>query len=501
MNTQEKIAQRRQEAAKAQQRNKKRSSTVFNDLFWKRLLAVVVALVVVVGVFALIFPQTGWSRRVVSAVTIGDEKVSVAEYSYYYRGAYNSYYQTMVNYLGEENVPIDTTKPLDKQYMSTDQTYADYFSENAINTLSRLMTVEKAAKNAGYAYPETAEQQFEATLANIDNTAAYYGMDRDTYLGRYYGQGFNEDLLKKCLMRELLVSAYETDVIANTTYTDEDLDAYYQANRHTYDRADVRIMQFASGDSVTIDEAKAQAEAFMKGIKTEDDFEKAATEKFEADGAENIYPNKSLSAGLDFNAANALDPQIAGFIFDQEHTAGDMEVIIGSSAVNYYVIYIVSPAQRDETNVANARHILFQCDTTDAVAMDNAKTQAEDVYQQFKDQGATEDVFAALANQYSMDGGSNTNGGLYEALVPGQTVATFNDWCFDPDRKVGDTEIIESEYGYHIMYMSGFGEPAWKVTMISTRQNEDFDNWLNDAVAKLNISTSKFGMTLRNEPI
>ncbi len=501
MNTQEKIAQRRQEAAKAQQRNKKRSSTFFNDLFWKRLLAVVVCLLIVVGVFALIFPQTGWSRRVVNAVTIGDEKVSVAEYSYYYGNAFNSYYSTMVNYLGEGNVPIDTTKPLDKQYMSTDLTYADYFSENAINTLSRLMTVEKAALDAGYTYPANAEEQFQATLSNIDTTAAYYGIDRETYLARYYGKGFNEALLKKCLMRELLVSAYENDVIANTTYTDEDLDAYYQANRHTYDRADIRIMQFASGETVTIDEAKAQAEAFMKGIKTEDDFEKAATEKFEADGVEDIYPNKSLSTGLDFNAANALDPQVAGYVFDQEHAAGDMDVIISTSALNYYVVYIVSPAGRDETNIANVRHILFQFDTTDEAAAADYKAMAEDVYQQFKDQGATEDVFAALATEYTMDPGSSSTGGLYEGLIPGQTVAAFNNWCFDPDRKVGDTEIIESEYGYHIMYLSAFGEPAWKATMVSTRQNEDFDNWLNDAVSKLTITTHNFGMSLRNEPV
>ena len=37
-------------------------------------------------------------------------------------------------------------------------------------------------------------------------------------------------------------------------------------------------------------------------------------------------------------------------------------------------------------------------------------------------------------------------------------VQAFNDWLFDPSRKPGDTDIVETEYGYHIMYFSGSQE-------------------------------------------
>ena len=63
-----------------------------------------------------------------------------------------------------------------------------------------------------------------------------------------------------------------------------------------------------------------------------------------------------------------------------------------------------------------------------------------------------EESFGELAATYSSDGGSSTNGGLYEDVHPGQMVTEFNDWCFDASRKPGDTGIVKTSYGYHVMY-------------------------------------------------
>lgn len=64
----------------------------------------------------------------------------------------------------------------------------------------------------------------------------------------------------------------------------------------------------------------------------------------------------------------------------------------------------------------------------------------------------TEESFAALANEKSVDGGSNQNGGLYQDVYVGQMVQAFNDWCFDESRQYGDYGLVKTEYGYHIMF-------------------------------------------------
>lgn len=73
----------------------------------------------------------------------------------------------------------------------------------------------------------------------------------------------------------------------------------------------------------------------------------------------------------------------------------------------------------------------------------------------------TEESFADLANEHSTDPGSNTNGGLYEGVRMGQMVPPFEEWCFDDTHQHGDTGIVKTDYGYHIMYYV-CSTPAWQ---------------------------------------
>lgn len=118
-----------------------------------------------------------------------------------------------------------------------------------------------------------------------------------------------------------------------------------------------------------------------------------------------------------------------------------------------------------QVNNVNVRHILIQPQgeqtewTEESWAAAEAEAQA--IYDQWQ-KDPTEDAFAALATEHTTDPGSAETGGLYEEVSPGQMVAEFNDWCFDPERKVGDHGIVKTTYGYHIMYYVGQTETrAW----------------------------------------
>ena len=168
MNTQEKIEKRREESKKAQALNKKRENAKISYKVKNRIVGVLVTLLCICALFALIFPNTGWSRRVTTAVKIGDEKISSAEYSYYYKTAYSNYYQMLQQYFGSSYMPIDTTKSLKKQQMSDDMTYAEYFSQNAIANLTQLVTLSKEAEKAGFELPEEYQTQFDGVISNVE---------------------------------------------------------------------------------------------------------------------------------------------------------------------------------------------------------------------------------------------------------------------------------------------------------------------------------------------
>ena len=123
-----------------------------------------------------------------------------------------------------------------------------------------------------------------------------------------------------------------------------------------------------------------------------------------------------------------------------------------------------------------------------------AKQQAEELLEQWKSGGATEDFFAQLANENSSDSGSNTNGGLYEQVAPGDMVAEFNDWCFDASRKAGDTGIVETSYGYHVMYFVGTDLPCWQVEVRKALTQQDYNTWYEEKTAGYTAEQSSFGV-------
>jgi len=96
----------------------------------------------------------------------------------------------------------------------------------------------------------------------------------------------------------------------------------------------------------------------------------------------------------------------------------------------------------------------------------------------------TETAFANLAAQYSQDTGSSEAGGLYENLTKETNfVEEFKNWYLDESRKPGDTGLIKTEHGYHVMYFVD-SRPIWKHETESAMLTDNTDKMLEDAETK-----------------
>ena len=95
----------------------------------------------------------------------------------------------------------------------------------------------------------------------------------------------------------------------------------------------------------------------------------------------------------------------------------------------------------------------------------------------------TEESFAALATEKTEDPGSQGTGGLYQQVYEGQMVPAFNDWCFDESRAYGDYGMVQTNYGYHVMFFVG-SEPQWISYAESDWMNEQSTKLLEGIVAK-----------------
>jgi len=101
------------------------------------------------------------------------------------------------------------------------------------------------------------------------------------------------------------------------------------------------------------------------------------------------------------------------------------------------------------------RHILLvpQEDTEEAWAACEAEA-AELLTQFLAKNDHSEPRFSELAHEHSQDSASAPRGGIYYGIQPGQLAENLDAWCFDAARSPGDTELIRTDRGWHILYFS-----------------------------------------------
>ena len=62
---------------------------------------------------------------------------------------------------------------------------------------------------------------------------------------------------------------------------------------------------------------------------------------------------------------------------------------------------------------------------------------------------------------------------------------------FDEARTVGETGIVETEYGYHIMYFVGEGNLVWENNARDGVIGELFEAWLDEQATACNYTANE----------
>lgn len=125
------------------------------------------------------------------------------------------------------------------------------------------------------------------------------------------------------------------------------------------------------------------------------------------------------------------------------------------------------------------------------------RASAQFVLDDFLADDPTEEKFAALAKELSVDTGSKENGGLYTNLTKDTNfVEEFKTWYLDESRKPGDTGLVKTEHGYHIMYFSG-KTPIWEYEAKTLALSESTTKLLEEAEAQRPIAVDYKQIKLR----
>ena len=485
------------EAASAQNTKKGLSKTV------KTALGIVLAVVLVAAIVFLGMVSTGFFEAHSTAAVANGHKLTPAMVNYYYANVYQQNQQIL-------SVFSDSEKPLSEQAYITEEyeTWNDYLLTSAVATAASTYAVYDEAVSKGFTLSDDAKASIDSQLESMDLMGSMYGYGTgDAYLSAVYGKGCSKDSFKEYLTVNYLAQEYSNSIVEALTYTQDELDAYYAENPGDFDSVTFRMFNMTAeadttdenGESTVSEEALAQVEEKAKAMAeaaqgNEEAFLELALENTPEDQQE-AYDADASTLREAYTENQCMDAY-REWMTDDARQPGDTTYVYNTTN-GYYVLYFVEQVDLN-FQLPNVRHILIAPDdTSDEASKAEAKAKAEALLAEFLAGDATEEAFAALANENSSDTGSNTNGGLYENIAPGNMVESFEDWCYEEGRQPGDTGIVETQYGYHIMYFSGFGKIYRDYMVENVLLNRDYSAWQEAVLAdrSYTIKSTRFVAT------
>lgn len=517
----------KQLAAKKEQKKARTYTLVF---------AIVMVLVVaLVLVSVLQTPVKVMMANNTTAATVNEHKISATEFNYFYYSVISNFYSQFSSAGDYQDLYVqiytglNPTTGLDDQIydQNTGKTWADYFIDSTLSNIQWTYTMYDAAVKEGYQLSEDEQKSIDSMGTYLELYATLYGYTNvDSYLRASYGTTASLETYMNYYEISALASSYASNYYSSLAYTDEQIREYekdkmneYNSYTWSYYYLDAKTF-LEGGTEVTGDDGKTSitysdeetaasvkaalenAEAIIgKIIESYDDFNSAINTVLKEYDASHTDVTATKYENVLYSSLSATDAMIE-WLTDDARVAGDLTCIANTTTdsdnnetINgYYILYFSGCIDNSDVNVGTVRHLLvaFEEDDDGNVtdeAKAAAKEEAEKLLAQYLAGELTEEAFTALIKENSDD----TEDGLYSDVTPDSGYVTaFSEWA-TADHEVGDVEIVETEYGYHIMYYVSCADMNYRDTMIhADLVEENYTEWEE---ALIETSSAELGNT------
>lgn len=229
---------------------------------------------------------------------------------------------------------------------------------------------------------------------------------------------------------------------------ESDLQAYYNENKERFKTdhtRDIKYVTFSLAASPADSAAmREDMEAIAKEFATTQDDSIYAVSNSDSQGAFQTYNVSNLPTIIkpeDLKEGNVIGPFIDG---------------------GNYIVAKVSDIFQDTVAYAQASHILIRWDEDTPAARRAARDKALGILKEIKN-GAD---FAAQAREHGTDG-TAANGGDLGWMYTGQMVKPFEKAVFEAKRTGLVNDLVETEFGYHIVKVNSLKDnTAYKIGII-----------------------------------
>ena len=469
-----------------------------------RIIGICVAVFLVLAIVAVLVLNSNFLYTKATAVDVNGTSYSAAEVNFAYFSEYNNFYQSLVNYIGEEYasqfLPQQGVSFKTQTYRTTEDgktvTWHDQLMSMAKNRLEGMTAIYNEAKKNGFELSDAEKLSVEQQISQVSTYAANYFVTREQYLTLMYGKGMNEEVFRKCVEFYAYVSAYETAKQDTFTFSQSELKDYYAAHKdeNAYYTLSYAFISASDADGKTTDadmEAARVAAEIIGDAKDAESFE-AAVQAFSATlpGDDSDVTHATTTFKL-----SDLPEEYASWVGDPSRKAGDSTVFKqggdADSTHNGYYVFIFHERDDNDYNTRNGFYVAvgveqpkredFDSEGAYDVAVQKAKDDADAKIKKIADGWATGKykTLAELQKDFSAD--MTTSSNIVNANM--NTVPlVFMDWLFDASRSVGDTTTVSQDTGRFFVYYGGEGPNAADLVAEEALKAEKFSQWEEDVV-------------------
>lgn len=427
--------------------------------------------------FIAYFPIRSMMAVNETAMKVNDVEISKVEFDYNYNVIKNNYLNTYGSYLTAFG--MDMTGDLSTMMFSEDMTWQQYFEQEAVNSIVRGKALKNQAEAEGFVYDVT--EDYEAYKKGIADQAEAVGITVKSYIQQSYGSYATLSRIEDYIKESLYVNAFYQQKEKEKAPTDEEIQAYYEADKTAFDSVDYYLTIItadvpteAADMMVAIDETTEGTEATEEYQPTDEEVAAAMADAFVlAEAAlETITTDGELHENVGYTDAPSL---CRDWLYDESRQAGDTTIVEYTASNQYYVLSFVN-------------RYLDDAATVDARIIMTADGNGQAILDEWKNGEATEESFAALADKYNEGTSFTAEGGFYEAIAPAGTQAQIAEWLFDAGRVAGDTTMITvDETASYVLYYVGLNDLEWKMTAKSEILAQTMEEYLQEISADYKV--------------
>ncbi len=440
-----------------------------------RMFLIVMAVISVIILVWSVFSLGNLSERMASPLTVGNQDVSNAEFSFMY------HYVLLEN--GVDIFKEKTADMLSAPGENGFATYRDYFLDATAKEIQTVYMLYDDALAHGYSIKQDHIDRAKAYIEWLKGKANAINVDLDTYIKGTFGPLVNKDLILQVLPKVYFTEDYSShEKLDELKATQAQAEQAYQESKNAYDLISYRVLRitFEAREESYVTTANIHANKIIEAIDHDQSkFESVAAKHFSGEAQQKLLvPDSTLQKNKRFSEVD--ENEWRAWLFDPNRVSGDCTIF--HDEYGFPIIFCFVERHRQEEPLRNVRffYINLEQEGSDqpGIPVADIQTISQTIFDSITDEASMitlETTYADELLEGSMQAVQQTS------LYPGNNEAELDDWIFDPARKPGDKILFEGSNQIRILfYVESSPNPEWYDRVNSFIRMENYQNFVSE---------------------